>query len=206
MTFLNMISGAEIDLNNPEGQEHNILDISHGLALTNRFVGQTLRPYSVAEHSLLVWELLYLSGAHVRAQLAGLMHDAHEYITGDMSTPFKALIGEPWYAIERAWAASVAHSLGYHNPDTYHYSIIKQADLIALATERRDLKPKNPRAWVCLQGIEPSRTHDLMGPSRTVPACNWEFWRDLFLDKYFELQGACDALDTHTHTHTKKAA
>lgn len=204
MSFIVTRHGAEINLTPGaiSTTEHDVRDIAHALSLINRFNGHTCRPYSVAEHSLLVWELVAATGAHARTQLAALMHDAHEYITGDTATPLKTTASR---ITEDLWAASVATNLGYLTAPQDQPGIIKHADLVALATEKRDLLPRTPKPWPMLLCIEPSAAHNLMAPSRTVPACNWEFWRDEFLDKYFELQGICDALDAASPA-TKQAA
>ncbi len=96
-----MLSGRRLDLLDPAPLDIEIEDIAHGLAFVARWNGQTAGefPYSVAEHSLLV-EALY-SAANPKAlakwQLAALLHDAPEYVIGDMISPVKAAVG-PGYA------------------------------------------------------------------------------------------------------------
>jgi hypothetical protein len=172
--------------------------VAHSLSLINRFNGHTCRPYSVAEHSLLVCELVEQAGHGVHLQLAALVHDAHEYIVGDVATPLKPYM-TGWYALEHAGSESLRACMGYRAVSPKDAAAIKRADLIALATEKRDLLPKptaSSQPWPCLEGVEPSHRHNLMALNRTVPAANWEHWRDTFLDKYHELVEACDLLDT----------
>ncbi|UWP92171.1 HD family hydrolase [Aliiroseovarius crassostreae] len=92
-----MLSGRRLDLLDPTPMDIEIEDIAHGLAFVARWNGQTLGdyPYSVAEHSLLVEEIyarLYPK-APVKWRLAALLHDAPEYVIGDMISPVKAAVG-----------------------------------------------------------------------------------------------------------------
>ena len=92
-----MLSGRRLDLLSPEPKDIDIGDIAHGLARVARWNGQTKgdHGYSVAEHSLLVLQLFCLlkPKAAYRWQLAALLHDAPEYVIGDLISPFKAAIG-----------------------------------------------------------------------------------------------------------------
>ena len=106
-----MLSGRRLDLLDPTPFDIEIEDIAHGLAFVARWNGQTLGdwPYSVAEHSLLVEEIF--SGlepdAPVRWRLAALLHDAPEYVIGDMISPVKAAIGPGYGALDERLAAAV---------------------------------------------------------------------------------------------------
>lgn len=88
-----------------------IEDIAHGLAFVARWNGQTRGdfPYSVAEHSLLVEEIFSRSnpGIGARWQLAALLHDAPEYVIGDMISPVKAAVGPGYGALDERLAAAV---------------------------------------------------------------------------------------------------
>jgi 5'-deoxynucleotidase YfbR-like HD superfamily hydrolase len=92
-----MLSGRRLDLLNPSPMDIEIEDIAHGLARVARWNGQTTgeHPFSVAQHSLVVEEIM----AHLqpdiepRWRLAGLLHDAPEYVIGDMISPFKTALG-----------------------------------------------------------------------------------------------------------------
>ena len=97
-----MLSGRRLDLIDPSPLDVEIGDIAHGLARVARWNGQTKGPeISVAEHSLLV-EALFAAGQTPtpgEAQLA-VLHDAPEYVIGDMISPFKAAIGGDYKRIE----------------------------------------------------------------------------------------------------------
>jgi hypothetical protein len=105
-----MLSGRRLDLLDPSPLDIEIEDIAHGLARVARWNGQTKGPniYSVAQHSLLV-EVIAHQGARLdrKRRLAVLLHDAPEYVIGDMITPFKAVIGDTYKAIEARLLAAV---------------------------------------------------------------------------------------------------
>ena len=99
-----MLSGRRLDLLDPSPLDIEIEDIAHGLARVARWNGQTLgaHPYSVAEHSLLVERILgtLKPRATSEERLIALLHDAPEYVIGDMISPFKAAIGIDYKAFE----------------------------------------------------------------------------------------------------------
>jgi uncharacterized protein len=100
-----MLSGRRLDLIDPSPVDIEIADIAHGLARVARWNGQTRGPeiFSVAQHSLLVEALFAASapGTPPQARLAALLHDAPEYVIGDMISPFKAAIGGDYKRIEQ---------------------------------------------------------------------------------------------------------
>jgi 5'-deoxynucleotidase YfbR-like HD superfamily hydrolase len=107
-----MLSGRRLDLLDPSPLDVEIEDIAHGLARVARWNGQTSGdwPYSVAEHSLLVETLLpFMAGPPPtpRERLIALLHDAPEYVIGDMISPFKAALGLDYKAFELRLAAAV---------------------------------------------------------------------------------------------------
>jgi uncharacterized protein len=105
-----MLSGRRLDLLHPSPLDVEIEDIAHGLARVARWNGQTAGDwaFSVAEHSLLVEDILGRIGPATRAErLAALLHDAPEYVIGDMISPFKAALGYDYRAFEERLAAAV---------------------------------------------------------------------------------------------------
>jgi 5'-deoxynucleotidase YfbR-like HD superfamily hydrolase len=106
-----MLSGRRLDLLDPTPVDIEIKDIAHGLAFVARWNGQTFGdwPYSVAEHSLLVEEIFARidPDAPVRWRLAALLHDAPEYVIGDMISPVKAAVGPGYGALDERLAAAV---------------------------------------------------------------------------------------------------
>jgi uncharacterized protein len=99
-----MLSGRRLDLLDPSPMDIEIEDIAHGLARVARWNGQTRgeHPFSVAQHSLLVASIAQSLEPHAEPELAlyALLHDAPEYVIGDIISPFKALIGETYKKVE----------------------------------------------------------------------------------------------------------
>jgi len=99
-----MLSGRRLDLLDPSPLDIEITDIAHGLARVARWNGQTRgeHAYSVAQHSLLVEQIFLrlVPGASSDMLLHALLHDAPEYVIGDMISPFKAVMGGRYKDIE----------------------------------------------------------------------------------------------------------
>ncbi len=106
-----MLSGRRLDLLDPTPVDIEIEDIAHGLAFVARWNGQTAGDfaYSVAEHSLLVEELFgrIAPKAQVKWRLAALLHDAPEYVIGDMISPVKSAVGPDYGALDDRLAAAI---------------------------------------------------------------------------------------------------
>ena len=106
-----MLSGRRLDLLDPTPMDIEIEDIAHGLAFVARWNGQTAGDYaySVAEHSLLV-EVIFgrlQPEAPVKWRLAALLHDAPEYVIGDMISPVKAAVGPDYGALDDRLTAAI---------------------------------------------------------------------------------------------------
>ena len=104
-----MLSGRRLDLLDPTPVDIEIEDIAHGLAFVARWNGQTRGdwPYSVAEHSLLVEQIFARSEPSPRWRLAALLHDAPEYVIGDMISPVKASVGPGYGEMDLRLTAAV---------------------------------------------------------------------------------------------------
>jgi len=128
-----MLSGRRLDLLDPSPMDIEIEDIAHGLARVARWNGQTIgeHAFSVAQHSVVVEEIV----AHIqpdvepRWRLAALLHDASEYVIGDMISPFKAALGVDYKLFEERLenAIHVRFGLPAKTP-TAIKKLIKQAD------------------------------------------------------------------------------
>jgi len=106
-----MLSGRRLDLLDPTPLDIEIEDIAHGLAFVARWNGQTKGdwPYSVAEHSLLV-ETIYARlepKSPAKWRLAALLHDAPEYVIGDMISPVKSAVGPGYGALDDRLTAAI---------------------------------------------------------------------------------------------------
>ena len=131
-----MLSGRRLDLLDPTPVDIEIDDIAHGLAFVARWNGQTLGDYaySVAEHSLLVEEIFVRLDptAPAKWRMAALLHDAPEYVIGDMISPVKAAVGPGYSALDDRLAAAVHLRFGL--PAAIPVKVkkaIKQADKLS---------------------------------------------------------------------------
>lgn len=153
-----------------------IEDIAHGLAYQCRFNGQTREFYSVAQHSLIVASLV-----PAELRLGALLHDAAEAYLGDMVKPLKVLMPE-FADLEDKVTAIIAATFAI---DFSVYAPIKRADLIALATEKRDLMPHSAERWAYLDDIRAL-------PDPIVPMSP-EQAKQAFLGQFAELQSLIGA-------------
>src|SRR5574337_650832 len=145
-------SGHYFDFTKPEGSRIEIEDIAHALSHLCRFTGHVREFYSVAQHSVIASLLVPEEDA-----LHALLHDAAEAYIGDVSRPLKALIPD-YREIEAKVEAAVLAAFGL--APTMPASV-KRADLVMLATEKRDLMHHNGGGWKTLDGIQP---------------CAWKIW------------------------------
>ena len=138
--FQRMLSGRRLDLLDPSPLDVEIEDIAHGLARVARWNGQTTgeQIFSVAQHSVLVETIAadLDPGMPARWRMMALLHDAPEYVIGDMISPFKAVIGHDYKAVE-ARILSAIH-MRFALPATTPAALIKitkQADRAAAFIE-----------------------------------------------------------------------
>jgi uncharacterized protein len=145
-------SGQYVDLLDPDPDTINIGDIAKALSQINRFGGHTRVPYTVAQHSLLVSENVPPEFA-----LQALLHDAAEAYVGDVVRPLKYMADMRSYRDRESIMQAAIYQrfgLGMHQTDACRSSI-RCADLVMLATERRDLMPPCPTPWPILHGVTP---------------------------------------------------
>ena len=106
-----MLSGRRLDLLDPSPLDIELADIAHGLARVARWNGQTsgAHIFSVAQHTLLVEAVMREQSPRVdaRVRLAALLHDAPEYVIGDMISPFKAVLGGDYKTVEKRLLAAI---------------------------------------------------------------------------------------------------
>lgn len=139
-----MLSGRRLDLLDPTPVDIEIEDIAHGLAFVARWNGQTYGDfaYSVAEHSILV-EMIFTQltpTAPIKWRLAALLHDAPEYVIGDMISPVKAAVGPEYGALDDRLTAAIHLRFGL--PATLPTTVkskIKKADKISAWLEATQL-------------------------------------------------------------------
>lgn len=139
-----MLSGRRLDLLDPSPLDVEIEDIAHGLSRVARWNGQTAGPiaYTVAQHSVLVEQLVAKLDPDIpqRWRLAALLHDAPEYVIGDMITPFKAIIGPGYKEIDARLINAIHIRFGLPGAlPAKIEALIKRADRISAYLEATQL-------------------------------------------------------------------
>lgn len=139
-TWIETYTGGRFNMNAPSFDRN---DIAHALSLNCRYNGHCRSFYSVAEHSVLVSELVRLKGGTELQQLEALLHDGTEAYLSDIPAPFKQFLPD-WKAIDamldskfREWAGLPAHK----------DELVKHCDWIALFIEVQDLLPGKGQDW-----------------------------------------------------------
>jgi 5'-deoxynucleotidase YfbR-like HD superfamily hydrolase len=199
-----MLSGRRLDLLNPSPLDIEIEDIAHGLARVARWNGQTEgeHAFSVAQHSLLVETL---AGAlepalDARFRLAALIHDAPEYVIGDLISPFKAALSLDYKAFEAKLlsAIHVRFSLPAQLPAEV-IKLIKRADKIAAYYEATVLagfsREEARRFFGQPRGLSPALVTALSN-LRPLPPTEGEA---RFLKRFKELNVQCEGAANMRH-------
>jgi 5'-deoxynucleotidase YfbR-like HD superfamily hydrolase len=159
-----MLSGRRLDLLDPSPLDIEIEDIAHGLARVARWNGQTKGDhiFSVAQHTLLTEEIARrrARGVDRRLALAALLHDAPEYVIGDMISPFKVVMGGAYKAVEHRLLSAIHLRFGLPpNLPAEIVAIIKTADRGAAFLEA-----------TTLAGFGVAEARRFFGPRPTLPA------------------------------------
>jgi hypothetical protein len=164
-----MLSGRRLDLLDPSPVDIEIEDIAHGLARVARWNGQTVgdHAFSVAQHSVVVEEI----AAHLRPglaprwRLAALLHDAAEYVIGDMISPFKAALGLDYRTFENRLenAIHIRFGLPAATPGPIK-TLIKAADQASAYLEATQLAGFDHAEALTLFGAAPTLCRPSMAP------------------------------------------
>jgi len=190
-----MLSGRRLDILDPSPLDVEIEDVAHGLARVARWNGQTSGPlaFNVAHHSVVVADLCgdLKPGWPAKWRLAALLHDAPEYVIGDMISPFKAALGGPYRSIERGLQAAIHLRFGL--PAELPAEIektIKRADRICAFYEATQIA-----------GFEHAEARRLFGDPKdaaplVIDALPIEASQALFLERFETLSRAATRLLT----------
>ena len=168
-----MLSGRRLDLLDPSPLDIEIADIAHGLARVARWNGQTngAHIFSVAQHTLLVEAVMrdQIPRVDVSYRLAALLHDAPEYVIGDMISPFKAVLGGDYKAVEKRLLSAIHIRFGL--PPVLAQEIerqIKAADRGAAYLEATELagfaQAEARRLFGADPGLPPATRRDYLTP------------------------------------------
>jgi uncharacterized protein len=170
-----MLSGRRLDLLDPSPLDVEIADIAHGLARVARWNGQTHGPhaFSVAQHSLFVEAILghLAPAASSQLRLMALLHDAPEYVIGDIISPFKAAVGETYKVIEKRLMAAI-HLRFSLPPEAAPQAaaLIKKADRIAAFHEAVSLAGFERQEALKFFGSPEPLTREVLALIQPVPA------------------------------------
>jgi len=140
-------TGKLVHLLHPSPDEICMDDIAYSLSMQCRYTGHCDSFYSVAEHSILVQEWLRCDGHCEYIQLLGLLHDAPEAYTGDISKPMKLALGKSVEVIEQRFMEAICASLEIETPTELQHAVVKKADNVLLATEVSRMMPSKGEGW-----------------------------------------------------------
>jgi 5'-deoxynucleotidase YfbR-like HD superfamily hydrolase len=182
-----MLSGRRLDILDPSPLDVEIEDIAHGLARVARWNGQTTGPlpFNVAQHSVIVTALCASGPRPLKGHdlLAALLHDAPEYVIGDMISPFKAALGARYKGVERGLQRAI------------HLRFGLPADLPP-ATEKRIKRADRVCAYfeaTQIAGFGKAESRKLFGDPRphelTIEARSAEESQALYLEAFATLTG-----------------
>ncbi len=182
-----MLSGRRLNLLDPSPLDIEIEDIAHGLARVARWNGQTkgAHAFSVAQHCMLVERIAVQMkpGLAREARLAALLHDAPEYVIGDLISPFKRAVGINYKDLENRLLAAIHVRFGVtaKTPETLH-RLIKKADAAAAYFEATQLA-----------GFDAAEARKLFGEPKGVPNKRLEPWgpveaQQRFVKRFRELE------------------
>jgi 5'-deoxynucleotidase YfbR-like HD superfamily hydrolase len=155
-----MLSGRRLDLLDPSPLDIEIEDIAHGLARVARWNGQTVgeHGFSVAQHSLVVEDIVRRLEPQIepRWRLAALLHDAPEYVIGDMISPFKTALGVDYRVFEDRLERAIHRRFGLPaKVPAAVKALLKRADLVSAHYEAIQLAGFTPEEAVRLFGRPP---------------------------------------------------
>ena len=192
-----MLSGRRLDLLDPKPADIEIEDIAHGLARVSRWNGQTIGPHalSVAQHSCIVEAITSATHSdwNPRWQLAALLHDAPEYVIGDLISPFKAAIGLDYKAFEHRLLSAIHLRFGLPaRLDEVITAQIKAADSIAAYFEATRLAGFATAEAQRFFGCPPALPGNLQTDLDRLAALPVGVAQGAFLDRFSYLAAACD--------------
>ncbi|MET1414070.1 HD family hydrolase [Roseibium sp. HPY-6] len=204
-----MLSGRRLNLLDPSPLDVEISDIAHGLARVARWNGQTFgdHAFSVAEHSLIVEDIALKLKPDLSAdwRLAVLLHDAPEYVIGDMISPFKAVIGEAYKAVEARLQAAIHLRFGLPaDIPAAIKKLAKRADIICAYFEAVELagfdRDEAGRIFGRPRGFAPGKNGDLHYGLKPLPVA---VAQEKFMQRFEAIEKLREAGNNHKRQRAK---
>lgn len=177
-SWIQTFTGKQVFPLNPQADDIDIEDIAHALSMICRYTGHTRVFYSVAQHATLMTWVCNKTGYTLAERRAALLHDASEAYLCDVARPIKPYLGD-YRDFEDNLTKVIFDKFGVPYPLP---PVIKQLDLVMLATERRDLLATPPIPWVSTENITPLDFEIIPWPPRTA--------KEFFLSTFRDLWGA----------------
>lgn len=169
-------SGNKIYFDNPDPNKILITDIAHQLALTNRYAGATKFPYSVAQHCVLMSEVV-----PDKWKFYALMHDSPEYICQDLVSMIKNIVGDSYQLVYKGVEDIIYRKYGL--PTGPMPQVIKTADLRMLATEKKYLSARSGHSWHIGHYAYPKSKIE-------ISEWSWQKAERTFLKRFYSLYSA----------------
>lgn len=187
-----MLSGRRLDILDPSPVDVELSDIAHGLARVARWNGQTIGdyPFSVAQHSVLVLELFRTANPEAEpvGQMQALLHDAPEYVMGDIISPFKAVMGGNYKEVEKGLLSAIY--LRFSLPATMPAALrkqIKKADQEAAFFEATNLAGFDPDEARRLFGVPAQPAFEVDAFDRLIRPWPTHQAHQKFMDAFNEI-------------------
>jgi 5'-nucleotidase len=186
--IIDTASGVRLDLDAPRSEDIRIEDVAGGLSKVCRFGAQPREYFSVAQHALLVRQLVVEAG-HPELALAALHHDSHEAYVCDIPSPLKSKISADTDVYDEACKTLdrvIADAFGFGWPEqgSLEQRVIKQADRQALLVEATRLLPDGGKALRRDKGLGEEEYRNLAPLEKPLPPAEAE---DRFLEAHAEL-------------------
>ena len=179
-TCIETVSGKLLDLANPTIDQINIIDIAWSLSRAPRFGGHTINiiPFNVCDHCIFVSEILKSKNYSSRIQMLGLLHDASECYTSDISGPLKKIpeLRKAIKPIELRIQKVILEAFDIAEPSEEEEKVIKTADLYSQKIEAYNFMPSRGAHWIGMPDIGLKELQSFKPPKSSIDSYD-EFLR-----------------------------
>lgn len=185
-------SEKEFNPESPNRRMISVTDIAHGLAMNPRFNGQLEEFFSVAEHCIIVQEILEIFGHSPRMQILGLFHDGEEAYTGDIPSPIKVLLKPYIDEIAEPIKRAIYSKLRVKGPNKEEKKQIKIADNLSFLIEDRDHRKQKVKLAPFLSENNISTAQWESTQHLTAKPVGIKYAKIKFLERYLDLVDKLD--------------